>query len=290
MTQSIEIKGTVLSEKFNEKFADLVMKPGNLKSVFCLTYKNESGVYLSDYMDLFKRSNVDIDKYFDFSEIVSNHFLFTFNVVDGSNSYLFDIDFSDCELYLCIKDNKDNELDSYVLRFHEEAFYSFFSQTEEESTSESEHPEEDAEEQSEMIDTNMGAMPIEDYREIRAIQYGFDSYEDFRKAGYYLNIDKPNISEPELPAEENKQGVELTPLELILFQHYKEILEYYSFLLSIYRAAASDEESNNEEIIKTYRSLALVDRFEAIISDAELVDKFDLWLAECEKHEALTVL
>lgn len=166
---------------------------------------------------------------------------------------------------------------------------------EEENTSEPKHPEEDAEEQSEMIDTNMGAMPIEDYREIRAIQYGFDSYEDFRKAGYYLNVDKPNILEPNPQAEENNQGVELTPLELILFQHYKEILEYHSFLFSSYLSAASDEESNDEEIIETYdiassRALAVVDRLEVIISEAELMEKFDLWLAQCEKQEALTII
>ena len=34
-----------------------------------------------------------------------------------------------------------------------------------------------------MVDTNMGKMPIEDYREIVAMQHGFDSYADMRKQG-----------------------------------------------------------------------------------------------------------
>ena len=35
-----------------------------------------------------------------------------------------------------------------------------------------------------MVETNMGKIPIEDYKEIIAIQYGFDSYEDMRKEGF----------------------------------------------------------------------------------------------------------
>lgn len=33
------------------------------------------------------------------------------------------------------------------------------------------------------VDTNMGRMPIEDYREIVAMQHGFDSYEDMHSQG-----------------------------------------------------------------------------------------------------------
>lgn len=45
-----------------------------------------------------------------------------------------------------------------------------------------------------MVDTNMGAIPLEDYREIKAQQYGFDSYDEFYAAGYRLgkDIDKRN--------------------------------------------------------------------------------------------------
>lgn len=36
------------------------------------------------------------------------------------------------------------------------------------------------------VKTNIGTMPIQDYREITAVQNGFDSYEDMRKQGYHL--------------------------------------------------------------------------------------------------------
>jgi hypothetical protein len=41
----------------------------------------------------------------------------------------------------------------------------------------------------ETIKTNIGTMPIEDYLEIKAMQYGFDSYEEMRNEGYYILLD-----------------------------------------------------------------------------------------------------
>ena len=41
-----------------------------------------------------------------------------------------------------------------------------------------------SEEESEMIQTNIGEMPKEDYLDIMAMQYGFDDYEDMKKNGY----------------------------------------------------------------------------------------------------------
>ena len=43
--------------------------------------------------------------------------------------------------------------------------------------------EEEPEEEGRMVDTNIGRMPIEDYREIIAMHYGFDSYADLRSQG-----------------------------------------------------------------------------------------------------------
>lgn len=40
------------------------------------------------------------------------------------------------------------------------------------------------------IKTNIGNMSVEDYLEIQAMQYGFDSYEDMKKQGYNIDIDK----------------------------------------------------------------------------------------------------
>lgn len=40
-----------------------------------------------------------------------------------------------------------------------------------------------------MIKTNVGEMPIEDYRDIKACQLGFDDYEDMYKRGYRFGDD-----------------------------------------------------------------------------------------------------
>lgn len=40
-----------------------------------------------------------------------------------------------------------------------------------------------------MIKTNVGEMPIEDYRDIKACQLGFDDYEDMYKQGYRFGDD-----------------------------------------------------------------------------------------------------
>lgn len=46
------------------------------------------------------------------------------------------------------------------------------------------------EQNTKMVNTNLGAMPIDDYLEIVAMQSGFDSYEDMCKAGYKIDVDK----------------------------------------------------------------------------------------------------
>jgi hypothetical protein len=38
------------------------------------------------------------------------------------------------------------------------------------------------------VKTNIGEMPIGDYLDIRAMQYGFDSYEDLTAQGYSIDI------------------------------------------------------------------------------------------------------
>lgn len=44
-----------------------------------------------------------------------------------------------------------------------------------------------------MVETNQGLMPLEDYFDIKAIQYGFDSYADMRTCECY--IDTPPVVE-----------------------------------------------------------------------------------------------
>lgn len=39
-----------------------------------------------------------------------------------------------------------------------------------------------------MVATNIGLIPKEDYLDIMAMQYGFESYGDLKKAGYEINV------------------------------------------------------------------------------------------------------
>lgn len=40
-----------------------------------------------------------------------------------------------------------------------------------------------------IVNTNMGAMPLEDYLDIVALQHGCDSYEEMKTVGYWINTD-----------------------------------------------------------------------------------------------------
>lgn len=42
------------------------------------------------------------------------------------------------------------------------------------------------------VKTNIGEMPIEDYRDIKARQLGFEDYEDMYEQGYRLGDDDDN--------------------------------------------------------------------------------------------------
>ncbi len=39
----------------------------------------------------------------------------------------------------------------------------------------------------ESVKTNLGKMPVEDYFEIQAYQYGFDSYEELYRTGFRIS-------------------------------------------------------------------------------------------------------
>jgi len=75
--------------------------------------------------------------------------------------------------------------------------------------------EEPAEERNETeeVQTNMGSMPIEDYREIVASQSGFDSYDEMYKQGYRIGNGYDKEPEPVVPAWEQKKvkGFDLHP-------------------------------------------------------------------------------
>ena len=69
--------------------------------------------------------------------------------------------------------------------------------------------EEPAEERNEAeeVQTNMGSMPIEDYREIVASQSGFDSYDEMHRQGYRIGNGYDKEPEPIVPAWEQKKKV-----------------------------------------------------------------------------------
>ena len=69
--------------------------------------------------------------------------------------------------------------------------------------------EEPAEERNETeeVQTNMGSVPIEDYREIVASQSGFDSYDEMYHQGYRIGNGYDKEPEPVVPAWEQKKKV-----------------------------------------------------------------------------------
>lgn len=84
--------------------------------------------------------------------------------------------------------------------------------------------EEPAEERNETeeVQTNMGSMPIEDYREIVASQSGFDSYDEMYHQGYRIGNGYDKEPEPVVPAWEQKKkvkGFDLHPDELMADRH-----------------------------------------------------------------------
>lgn len=48
---------------------------------------------------------------------------------------------------------------------------------------------------SKYIKTNIGDVPLEDFLEIQAVQYGFDSYEDMQSEGLSVSINDEDIIE-----------------------------------------------------------------------------------------------
>lgn len=49
-----------------------------------------------------------------------------------------------------------------------------------------------------MIDTNIGKIPVAEYLDIKAQEHGFENYEDLKAQGYDINV-------PGVPAETNDE-------------------------------------------------------------------------------------
>lgn len=82
------------------------------------------------------------------------------------------------------------------------------------------------------VDTNIGRIPLTDYLELKAMQFGFDSYAELLEAGYTIDIpkakdikeEKNNITEEmyeELKHELFMNGVEAID-DLLGYEHNVE--------------------------------------------------------------------
>ena len=69
-------------------------------------------------------------------------------------------------------------------------------------------------ERADMVATNIGNVPIEDYREIVASQNGFDSYEEMYNEGYRIGHGYDKEPEPIVPAWEQKKKSKVKSFDL----------------------------------------------------------------------------
>ena len=69
-------------------------------------------------------------------------------------------------------------------------------------------------ERSDMVATNIGKVPIEDYREIVASQHGFDSYDEMYREGYRIGNGYDKEPEPIIPAWEQKKKSKVKSFDL----------------------------------------------------------------------------
>ncbi len=61
------------------------------------------------------------------------------------------------------------------------------------------------------VNTNIGLMPLEDYLETKAIQCGFDSYEDMVKQGYKIDVQQT------VEVEEDEKGYITTKIDTPIY-------------------------------------------------------------------------
>lgn len=69
-------------------------------------------------------------------------------------------------------------------------------------------------ERSDMVATNIGKVPIEDYREIVAVQNGFDSYDEMYNKGIRIGNGYDKEPEPIVPAWEKKKKEKVKSFDL----------------------------------------------------------------------------
>ena len=89
-----------------------------------------------------------------------------------------------------------------------------------------------------MVKTNIGEIPIEDYRDIKARQLGFDDYDDMVSKGYHLDED-PKVK---------KTMYRVTIIEG--FYKVRFLFNYFDKATEFMETALENTENDIEVIIK----------------------------------------
>lgn len=148
------------------------------------------------------------------------------------------------------------------------------------------------------VQTNLGEIPVGDYREIFAVQHGFDSYEDMYKQGFRMGdeFDQPPATKEIEPAE--KEIEPLTPPQpkrkqrAQSFDLHPEISQTERRNYSITDddlgvGTPSERYVNNVAAIRLLKTLESESRF-ATPDEQEVLSRYVGWggLADCfdEKH------
>ena len=153
-----------------------------------------------------------------------------------------------------------------------------------------------------MVDTNIGNMPIEDYREIMAVQNGFNSYEDMYNQGFRLgdNIDKEpdlhmvnrlidgeELTEKSKPEQVIPQWEQKTKQKTRSFDLHPEIPQSDRYNYSINDdnlgvGSPSERYQHNVDAIRLLHSIEAEGRF-ATPAEQEILSKYVGWggLSDC---------
>lgn len=136
------------------------------------------------------------------------------------------------------------------------------------------------------VETNIGNVPIEDYREIIAIQNGYDSYEDMYNQGVRLGNRMDKEPEPEFPQWEQKpkkrtQSFDLHPE---IPQSKRQNFRIADDELGI--GTPGERYANNTAAIRLLKALESENRF-ATPAEQETLSKYVGWggLSDCFRED-----
>lgn len=305
---------SVLCKNFPEKFYDLVKINGYIGN-------NHSLSELEDH--LYEFANFPSTLNYVIRDDIHNQIVCIYDM-DNLRYYRIEIIFlKDNYVRFVVHTSYDKADCDVTMKFNTKGFESLFNfpvdevfQTAEESTSEPEHPEEDAEEQENPEQTpNAIEMPLCVFQLMQNKVYDYvvendiiDKYGDKEiPCGVMVKIiDYSPQSKFEChvydvlgeEAEERRVKIEpLTPLEEAVFEEIENCYERYNEYSELAKVAEYGAEYNGEsaEEIVRYGHLANEQIFNSdylkeLISKAGLQETYQAWLIERKKQKALTVL